>query len=108
MFIIYTDGACRRNPGPGGWGTIVFNMKDQRVSELGGHEGMTTNNRMELEAVIGGLAFLQSMPGKIRIHTDSSYVIQGITKRIHNWKQRDWKNSLGGLVANKEIGRAHV
>ncbi len=99
--IIYTDGAAKGNPGPGGWGTIVGNGTN--VVELGGRERHTTNNRMEMEGAIRGLELVQSAPAPVAIYTDSTYLIQGITKWIHGWRRRDWKTSQGGKVLNREL-----
>lgn len=104
-FIIYTDGACSGNPGPGGYGLIVIeNLKS--VYELGGTETQTTNNRMELQAVIAGLEFVLSRRGssdcEVQIYTDSVYVIRGATQWIFGWKKNNWKNAEGESVANQE------
>ncbi len=101
---IFTDGASSGNPGPGGWGTIV--SYDNQVIELGGREDKTTNNRMELQAVLEGLLFIieqraNSQP--IVLFTDSSYVANGITTWIKGWQRKNWTTSQGGLVANVDI-----
>lgn len=99
--VIHTDGACSGNPGPGGWGTIVA-FPDGKVRELGGAEEQTTNNRMELEAVISGLHFVRSAPQDVLVFTDSTYVIRGITQWIWGWMKKGWLNSQGEPVANTE------
>src|SRR5206468_2129163 len=83
--IMYTDGSSRGNPGPGGFAAVIFIPEDKRVIEIGGREEKTTNNRMELQGVIDGLLAIRKFPGDILIHTDSSYVIQGITKWVEGW-----------------------
>ncbi len=97
---IYTDGACKGNPGPGGWGAWLRYGKHER--ELFGGEQLTTNNRMELMAVIQALTAL-SRPCKVTIHTDSEYVRKGITEWIHGWKQRGWKTADKKPVKNQEL-----
>jgi ribonuclease HI len=101
---IFTDGASSGNPGPGGWGTII--SYDDRVVELGGREDRTTNNRMELQAVLEGLLFvidqrINSQP--ITLFTDSSYVANGITTWIKGWQKRNWTNQVGQPIANIDI-----
>ncbi len=97
--LVFADGACSGNPGPGGWGTILV-TPDGQVTELGGHEPDTTNNKMELTAVGKALRHLERTPGPILIHTDSTYVIQGITRWVYGWSQRGWRTAGGGEVAN--------
>jgi len=97
--LVFADGACSGNPGPGGWGTLIV-TPDGRVTELGGHEPETTNNRMELTAVGKALRHLEHLPGPIHIHTDSTYVIQGATRWAFGWSRRGWKTAEGGEVAN--------
>ncbi len=99
--IIYTDGAAKGNPGPGGWGTIVSD--GETVTELGGATPRTTNNRMEMEGAIRGLERVQSSALPVSMYTDSTYVIQGITKWIHGWRRRGWKTSQDGDVLNREL-----
>ena len=91
--IIYTDGACRGNPGPGGWGALLQAGPHEKA--LCGGDAHTTNNRMELTAVIRALQALKR-PSAVQIHTDSQYVQKGISEWIHNWKRRGW------LTANKQ------
>lgn len=97
---IYTDGACKGNPGPGGWG-VVFIAGHHR-KELCGGEAVTTNNRMELRAVIEALAALKR-PCDITLWLDSEYVRKGITEWIHGWKARGWRTAGGQAVKNAEL-----
>ena len=91
--IVYTDGSCLKNPnGPGGWAFLIIDNKYNRIWELSGGELSTTNNRMELEAVILSLTFLSQYTDLITIFTDSKYVINGITTWVYNWIRKDWKN----------------
>lgn len=99
--IIYCDGACSGNPGPGGWGSIVC-TPDLHVTELGGFQSATTNNQMELTAATEALRTLANFSGDIVIYTDSVYVIRGITQWIFGWMKRGWKTAEGGDVLNKE------
>lgn len=99
---IYTDGACKGNPGPGGWG--VFLQYKGKEKDLCGGERETTNNRMELMAVIQALETL-SRPCCIRLHSDSKYVLQGITEWMVNWKKRGWKTSANQPVKNEDLWR---
>ena len=102
---IFTDGACRGNPGPGGWGALLRfkdNKMDCHEKQLYGGETETTNNRMELMAAIMALEALNK-PCKIDLTTDSQYVRQGITEWIHNWKKRGWKNSAKKPVKNVDL-----
>ncbi len=97
---IYTDGACRGNPGPGGWAATL--ALGSRVKELSGAEAMTTNNRMELLAVIHALeALKRATPA--RIYTDSQYVRLGITEWVSNWKQRGWRTADRKDVKNRDL-----
>lgn len=97
---IYADGACRGNPGPGGWGASL--EIDGHQKNLCGGERDTTNNRMELTAVIEALAALKR-PVTARVHTDSKYVQQGITAWIHNWKKNGWRTSDKKPVKNADL-----
>jgi ribonuclease HI len=99
---IYTDGACKGNPGVGGWGAILESGGKSR--ELCGGELLTTNNRMELTAVIRALEALRR-PCKVRVHTDSQYVQQGISTWIHNWKKRGWRTADRKPVKNEDLWR---
>jgi ribonuclease HI len=97
---IYTDGACRGNPGPGGWGVILrFNETEK---EYFGGEDDTTNNRMEMTAIIEALQHLKRSC-KVSFHTDSRYVIDGITKWIPGWKKKNWKTSKNQPVKNEDL-----
>lgn len=98
--IIYTDGACRGNPGLGGWG--VFMQYHDKKKELYGGEKSTTNNKMELSAVIQGLGALRE-PCHVKLFTDSKYVMDGINSWVHNWKKNDWKTANKKPVKNKEL-----
>lgn len=97
---IFTDGACKGNPGPGGWGVLL--RWNGRERELFGGETETTNNRMELTAVIEALSALKR-PSRVRLHTDSQYVANGITDWIHDWKRRDWRTADKKPVKNVEL-----
>ncbi len=101
---IYTDGACSGNPGPGGWGTRI-EFSDGQVQELGGAEGATTNNRMELQAAIAALEYVQDWEptDTITLHSDSQYVLKGITQWIKGWKRKGWKTAQGKPVLNKDL-----
>jgi len=98
--VIYTDGACRGNPGPGGWGAWLKSGEHER--ELFGGDRQTTNNRMELTAVIEALAVLKR-PSAVTVYTDSSYVKDGITSWIRGWKARGWRTADGKPVKNIEL-----
>lgn len=100
---IYTDGACRGNPGPGGWGAWLTFGEHQL--ELCGGEQNTTNNRMELLAAIRGLEALKEAC-QVELHTDSQYLRQGITSWIHGWKKNGWKTSARKPVKNEDLWRA--
>ena len=97
---IFTDGACSGNPGPGGWGAILRSGVHER--ELQGGEAATTNNRMELMAAIAALEALKR-PSKVRLHTDSSYLKDGITKWLSQWKRRGWKTADKKPVKNVDL-----
>jgi ribonuclease HI len=97
---IYTDGACSGNPGPGGWGAILIHSKGRR--ELKGGEAQTTNNRMELMGAISALEAL-SRRCEVDLHTDSRYVMDGITKWLHGWKKNGWKTADKKPVKNVEL-----
>ncbi|RMF11696.1 MAG: ribonuclease HI [Alphaproteobacteria bacterium] len=97
---IFTDGACSGNPGPGGWGAIL--RYNGREKELYGGETETTNNRMELTAAIRALEALKR-PCRVRLHTDSRYVKDGITRWIHNWKRNGWRTAAKKPVKNAEL-----
>ena len=97
---IYTDGACKGNPGPGGWGALL--KYGEHSKELFGGEANTTNNRMELQAAISALEAL-TRPSQVIIHTDSQYLRQGILDWIHNWKRKGWKTSANKPVKNADL-----
>ena len=97
---VYTDGACRGNPGPGGWGVYVLDGNEQK--EFYGGNPSTTNNQMELKAAIEALKVLNE-PCEVNLTTDSKYVMQGITSWIKNWKKNNWKNSSKKDVKNKDL-----
>ncbi len=98
--VIYTDGACRGNPGPGGWGAVL--RAGEHEKELCGGEPLTTNNRMELMAAIMALEALKR-PCKVELHTDSKYVMQGITEWIRGWKARGWLTADKKPVKNDDL-----
>ena len=100
---IYTDGACRGNPGPGGWGALLIAGKHRKT--LHGGDTETTNNRMELTAAIEALNALRGAH-KVVLHTDSRYVMQGITDWMDNWKARGWKTAAKKPVKNKDLWQA--
>ena len=100
---IYTDGACRGNPGPGGWAALL--RMGERERELSGGETPTTNNRMELMAAIKGLEALKR-PCRVKLFTDSNYVRDGITKWIHGWRRNGWKTADKKPVKNAELWQA--
>ena len=100
VVVIYTDGACKGNPGPGGWGAWLKSGEHEK--ELWGGEPLTTNNRMELTAVIEALTALKRR-SQVVIYTDSQYVRQGITTWIHGWKARGWKTADKQPVKNVEL-----
>ncbi|PHY17999.1 ribonuclease HI [Caulobacter sp. BP25] len=97
---IYTDGACKGNPGPGGWGAILF--YGDKKKEICGGEPATTNNRMELMAAIQALELL-NRPCKVELHTDSQYVMKGIQEWIRGWKARGWKTADKSPVKNDDL-----
>lgn len=98
---LYTDGSCRRNPGPGGWGAIL--RYNSRERELSGGEAETTNNRMELTAVIEGLAVLKE-PCEVELCTDSKYVADGLTKGwAEGWRKKGWRKSDGSQALNPDL-----
>ena len=100
---IFTDGACKGNPGPGGWGAILRSNGKER--ELSGGESPTTNNRMELMAAIEALNALKK-PCRVQLWTDSNYVRDGITKWIHGWRRNGWKTADKKPVKNAELWQA--
>ncbi|TFW07628.1 ribonuclease HI [Oxalobacteraceae bacterium OM1] len=100
---IFTDGACKGNPGPGGWGALLVAGSHQK--EMFGGEANTTNNRMELKAVIEALNAL-NRPCEVIVHTDSQYVQKGISEWIHGWKARGWKTAAKEPVKNADLWQA--
>ncbi len=98
--VMFTDGACSGNPGPGGWGVIL--VSGAHSKELTGGEATTTNNRMELMAAISGLEALKK-PALVEIHTDSMYLRDGITKWVHGWKRNGWRTADKKPVKNVEL-----
>ncbi len=101
--FIYTDGACRGNPGPGGWGVLLRYGRHEKI--LSGAEVHTTNNRMELIAAIQALAALDE-PCKIELYTDSQYVQKGVTEWLAGWKEKGWKKADKKLVKNADLWQA--
>ncbi|MEY4760173.1 MAG: hypothetical protein RLZZ200_29 [Pseudomonadota bacterium] len=97
---IYTDGACRGNPGPGGWGALLLHGTTEK--ELSGAEALTTNNRMELMGAIMALAALKRSV-RVRLHTDSKYVCTGVSEWLPNWKARGWKTADRKPVKNQDL-----
>ncbi len=98
--VVYTDGACSGNPGPGGWGAILLSKSHRK--ELSGAEQATTNNRMELMAAIGALEALKR-PSIVALYTDSNYLRDGITKWIHGWKRTGWRTADKKPVKNEDL-----
>ena len=100
--VIYTDGACSGNPGPGGWGAVL--QWQGREKEIYGGDPLTTNNRMELMAAIQALEGLQR-PAKVSLHTDSTYLLNGITKWIDGWQRNGWRTAAKKPVKNDDLWR---
>ena len=100
QIVIYTDGACKGNPGPGGWGALLTSGTTEK--ELFGGELGTTNNRMEMTAVIEALAALKK-PSVVILYLDSQYVLKGITEWIHGWKARGWRTAAKAPVKNVDL-----
>jgi ribonuclease HI len=98
--VIYTDGACSQNPGPGGWGAVLISGVHRK--ELSGGEPVTTNNRMELMAAIAALEALKR-PSRVEMHTDSEYLRNGISRWIHAWKGKGWRTAANDPVKNVEL-----
>jgi len=99
---LFTDGACKGNPGPGGWGAVI--RFGEHEKELSGGEKLTTNNRMEMMAAIEGLSAL-TRPCKVTLFTDSKYVMDGITKWVHGWKRNNWRTADKKPVKNDDLWR---
>ena len=97
---IWTDGGCKPNPGPGGWGAILRYKGHER--ELSGHEPATTNNRMELTAAAAALETLKR-PCRVKLHTDSEYVKNGVTRWSHGWVRKNWRGASGDPVKNMDL-----
>lgn len=97
---IYSDGACKGNPGPGGWGALL--VKGGHRKEISGGEANTTNNRMEMTAVIRALESLKQ-PSTVEVHTDSQYVQKGISEWMSGWKRRNWRTADGKPVKNQDL-----
>ena len=103
--IIYTDGSSLGNPGPGGWGSVIASP-DGKIVELGGREKESTNNRMEMMAAISALRLIQErkIKGKmINVHTDSAYLLNGITVWIYGWMKNNWRNAAKDRVLNQDL-----
>jgi ribonuclease HI len=100
--VIYTDGACSRNPGPGGWGVVL--QWQGKEKELYGSDPLTTNNRMELMAAIQALEALRR-PTSVSLHTDSKYLLDGITKWVEGWQRNGWKTAAKKPVKNDDLWR---
>ena len=100
--VIYTDGACEGNPGPGGWAAVLLSGRHRR--EVSGGEPATTNNRMELQAAIGALAVLRE-PCRVELHTDSQYLRDGISRWLHGWKRNGWRTRDKKAVKNVDLWR---
>ena len=101
MIKIYTDGACKGNPGPGGWGALIIYNNDKK--EIYGGENETTNNRMELSAVIEALKVIDGQMCSLSIYTDSKYVLKGMSEWIKEWKSYNWISSNKKPVKNKDL-----
>lgn len=101
--IVFTDGSSRGNPGPGGWGALI--IAGDKVFEIGGHGDRTTNNRMEMNAALQALLTIEErkLPGNIEVHTDSAYVLQGVTGWMYGWEKNGWKTKTGEPVLNQDI-----
>lgn len=99
---VFTDGAAKGNPGPGGWGAIIVTL-DGFVTELGGGSPHTTNNKMELSGAIAALDAIRDTPGPVAIYTDSTYLIQGITQWVWGWRKKDWRTASGSEVLNRDL-----
>ena len=98
---VYTDGACKGNPGPGGWGVYIQSNVDEK--ELYGGNPETTNNQMEMQAALEALKHLKDEDEVIELYTDSNYLRQGITEWIHKWKENNWKTAAKKPVANRDL-----
>ena len=101
--VIFTDGSSLGNPGPGGWGAVILFQPENKVEEIGEYEEKTTNNRMEITAAIESLLAIEDMSGDATICTDSSYLINGITKWIRGWEQNGWQTKTKEEVLNRDL-----
>jgi ribonuclease HI len=104
MIALFTDGACSGNPGPGGWACVLA-LPEGRVRELAGRADPTTNNRMEMSAIVAGLKAVADRPETVVVHTDSTYALGGITSWIKGWKRRGWRTAAGEPVKNEDLWR---
>ena len=100
--VVFTDGAAKGNPGPGGWGVVIVTPAGH-VTELGGGAAHTTNNRMELSGAIAALEHLSRHAPPVALYSDSSYVLKGISQWVWNWQRRGWKTQEGGDVLNRDL-----
>lgn len=100
--VIFCDGACSGNPGPGGWGAVIA-IPGETVREIGGDKAHTTNNQMELTAAIESLKAITPSSRPVTVYSDSTYVLRGMTEWLKSWKGRGWKTSLGAEVQNREL-----
>ena len=98
---VYTDGACKGNPGPGGWGVYIKSNEDEK--EFYGGNPETTNNQMEMQAALEALKHLKDKDEVIELYTDSNYLRQGITEWIHKWKKNNWRTAAKKPVANRDL-----
>lgn len=103
--VVFCDGAAKGNPGPGGWGVVIATPAGE-VIELGAAAGYTTNNKMELTAAIQALTAIRTLDGPVAMHTDSTYVIKGISEWIWGWRKRGWKTAEGSDVLNRDLWQA--
>jgi ribonuclease HI len=102
QIIIYCDGACSGNPGPGGWGSVTI-FPENRLLEAGGGDPSTTNNRMEMTAAIAALSAVADRPEPVTLYTDSALLINGVTGWLHGWKRKGWVTAAGQPVANRDL-----
>ena len=100
--IVFTDGAAKGNPGPGGWGVVIVGP-DDTVTELGDGSPHTTNNKMELSGAIAALDYVKGTAGAVTVHTDSTYVVKGITQWVWGWRKNGWRTATGGEVLNRDL-----
>lgn len=101
--ILYSDGACSGNPGPGGWAALLKSPTTGKTVELVGSDPATTNNRMEMTAVLEGLKQLKKVPSRVHVVSDSNYVIKGLTEWIRGWERNGWRTASKQPVKNKEL-----